>query len=69
MTDGTRRVEFDDVEVINAGLVLWCRVNGAIVAIPPLRLLPGTEIRMAGDRGRLVLPEDVAADLGLLDAF
>lgn len=42
-----------------------CRVGSKIVLVPPLRLLPGTQIRYTGDRGRLVLPHDVAVDLGL----
>jgi hypothetical protein len=66
MIDGTKRVEFEDVEVLEAGgLVMRCRVGGKIVLVPPLRLLPGTQIRQTGDRGRLILPHDVAVDLGL----
>jgi hypothetical protein len=64
--DRMRRVEFDNVEVINGGPILWCRIDGMVVAIPPSRLLPGTRVRRAGDLGRLILAEDVAADLGLL---
>ena len=66
LIDGTRRVEFDNVEVINGGPMLWCRIDGMVVAVPSLRLLPGTQVRRAGDLGRLILSEDVAADLGLL---
>jgi hypothetical protein len=66
MIDGTKRVEVDDVEVLDGGgLVMRCRVGDKIVFVPPLRLLPGTQIRHTGDRGRLVLPHDVAVDLGL----
>jgi len=69
MTDGTNRVEFLDVEVTgDDGLVLTCRVGGRIVAVPPFRILPGSEISRAGDRGRLVLPRAVAVTLGLTNA-
>ena len=54
MVDGSRRVEFDDVEVIrDANLILMCRVGTKVVAVPPLRMLPGTTIARMGDRGRL----------------
>lgn len=66
MMDGTRRVTFEDVEVITGDLALWCRVNGTIVAVPRLGILPGSQIRRAGDRGRLVLAHDVAEHLELL---
>jgi len=69
MTDGTNRVEFLDVEVTGDDrLVLTCRVRGRIVAVPPFRILPGSEISRAGDRGRLVLPRAVAVTLGLTNA-
>src|SRR5258708_5808002 len=36
MIDGTKRVEFEDVEVLEAGgLVMRCRVGGKIVLVPP----------------------------------
>jgi hypothetical protein len=67
MIDVTKRVEFEDVEVIDdLGLLLRCRVNGRTLGIPPLRLLPGTQVHRTGDRGKLVLPRDVAEDLGLI---
>jgi hypothetical protein len=66
MMDGTRRVEFNDVEVLDAGgLLLTCRVSDQIVLVPRLRALPGTTIRRSGDRGRLVLEQDLARELGL----
>ncbi len=53
MIDGSGRMEFDDVEVIrDASLILLCRVT-KVVAVPPLRMLPGTTIARMGDRGRL----------------
>ena len=68
MTDGTNRVEFLDVEVTGEdGLsALTCRVEGRIVTVPPLRILPGSEVSRKGDRGRLVLPRDLAVRLGLV---
>jgi hypothetical protein len=68
MTDATNRVEFLDVEATDEdGLsALTCRVGGQIVTVPPLRILPGSEVSRKGDRGRLVLPRDVARQLGLV---
>ena len=67
MMDGTNRVEFDDVEVIESGgLLVQCRVAGRVVGVPPLRMLPGTTVHRAGDRGRLVLPREVAMKLLLV---
>ena len=67
MMDGSRRVEFDNVEIVrDTGLVLMCRVGVQIVGVPPLRMLPGTTIRAVGDRGRLVLPREVALNIGLI---
>ena len=67
MVDGSRRVEFDDVEVIrDANLILMCRVGTKVVAVPPLRMLPGTTIARTGDRGRLVLSRELALNLGLV---
>jgi len=64
--DDAACVEFVDVEVLEStGLLLRCRTDGRVFDIPPLRLLPGTEISRVGDRGRLVLPSDVVDDLGI----
>ena len=66
MIHGAKRVEIADVVVLNdTDLVLYCRVGDEIVAVPSLRILPGTQIKHRGDRGRLVLPHDLAVDLGL----
>jgi hypothetical protein len=67
MMDGANRVEFDDVEVISDGIILSCRVGRSIVWIPLRRMLPGTTIARRGDRGRLVLPREVAINLDLAD--
>jgi hypothetical protein len=66
MLGGVQRVEIADVEVLNdTDLVVYCRVGDEVVAVPSLQMLPGTQIKHRGDRGRLVLPRDVAVDLGL----
>jgi len=66
MVDGSRRVEFDDVEVIrDANLILMCRVGTTVVAVPPLRMLPGTTIWPV-ERGQLVLARELALNLGLI---
>jgi len=41
-------------------------VGEKIVAVPPLRMLPGTTISQTGDHGRLVLPRELALNLGLI---
>ena len=66
MLEAAERVEIADVVVLkDTDLVLYCRVGDEIVAVPSLRILPGTQIKHWGDRGRLVLPHDLALDLGL----
>jgi hypothetical protein len=67
MTDGSDRVTFDNVVVIRrTDLVVMCRVGTRVVAVPPLRMLPGTTISGTGAPGRLVLPREVALKLGLV---
>jgi len=69
MIDGARRVEFEDVEVLAAtDFVLRCRVEGKFVGVPALRVLPGTDVVRGGDRGHLVLPLELAEQLGLVAA-
>jgi hypothetical protein len=70
MIEGTKYVEFTDVEVLDySGPVMCCRVGDRVVWVPALRVLPGTEIKTQGDRGRLVLPPDLAVELGLAGGF
>ena len=64
--EGSDRVEFPDVEALSyRRLSLVCRVGTTLVSIPPRRTLPGSQVRRCGDRGKLVLPKEVAIDLGL----
>ena len=65
MIDGTQRLQFEDVQVLAAtNFILMCRIGKKFVGVPCLRALPGTEIARRGDRGRLVLPRDVAEKIG-----
>jgi hypothetical protein len=67
MIEGADRVVIADVEVLDGGnLVMRCRVGDKVVWVPSLGTLPGTTIVRRGDRGRLVLPHDLALDLGLV---
>ena len=66
MMDGSDRVEFADVDVVSANdYILTCRVGPRVFAVRLRNLLPGTEIKAAGDRGRLVLDRATAVSLGL----
>jgi hypothetical protein len=66
MIDGSDRVTFDNVDVVSDGAILSCRVGKNVVWVPPRRMLPGTTIARAGDRGRLVLSRQTALNLGLI---
>jgi hypothetical protein len=67
MTDGSQRVEFEDVSVLGMNdLVMMCQVGDRIVAVASLQILPGTTIAGQGDRGRLVLARHLAIRLGLV---
>ena len=67
MEDGAQRVEFTDVEVVSANnLILMCRVGNRTVAVPVRRILSGTDVARAGDRGRLVIGRELALNLGLV---
>ena len=63
---GEDTVEFDEARVVSAGLVLICEVRGRRVGIPTSRLAPGNEVWKPGDVGKLVIPRELARDLGLL---
>jgi len=68
MVDGSNQAEFSDVEVLNANdLIVMCRVGGKVVGIPTRRILPGTTVVLqAGAKGRLVISQELALNLGLL---
>jgi hypothetical protein len=58
-------VEFRDVEALSyRRLSLVCRVGSKLASVPPRRMQPGSHVRRRGDRGDLVLPKEVAVDLG-----
>jgi hypothetical protein len=66
MMDGPQRVEFEDVVVVRrTDLVVMCRVGPRVVGVPTRCMLPGTTIS-GTDRGRLVLPREVALNIGLV---
>src|SRR5262245_8920302 len=68
MMDRADRIVFPEVEVLDtSGLVLRYRIDGKIVGIPRLRLLPGTTIARTGDHGKLVLGREMASELGLVE--
>jgi hypothetical protein len=59
-------VEFPDVVAIDdTGLVLVCLIGGRRVLVPRLPIDPRSEVQRAGDRGTLLIPRWLAADLGL----
>jgi len=66
VVDSSDRVTFDDVKVTRGGAVMECRVGNRVVWVPPRRMLRGTTIKRAGDRGRLVLSRETALNLGLI---
>lgn len=63
-------VEFRDAEVLEETVdALLCRIGQKEVAVPLLLLQPGTAVRLAGDRGTLVIPRWLGIGLGLLWPF
>ena len=65
MINGAEQVEVRDVEVVAATyFTLRCIIGGRFVGVPSLKTL-GTDVARRGDRGRVVLPRDVAERLGL----
>lgn len=60
-------MEFSNVQVLfDTGLSLVCLVDGMRVSVPSLRMGSGTEVRGAGDRGKLVIPRSLAESIGLV---
>ena len=68
MLEAAERVEIADVEVLDDGdLVLRCRVGDKDrVRCRRCGSSQVPRIKHRGDRGRLVLPHDLAVDLGLV---
>jgi hypothetical protein len=60
---GEATVVLDDVEVVReTELALLCRIGGQRHWVARMQLLAGTDVRHAGDRGRLVLPAWLATE-------
>ncbi len=64
-------VEVTEVEGLrHSGLSLLCRIStrgggSRMVAVPPLQMRLGSTVRHPGDRGRLVISQSLAVELGL----
>jgi hypothetical protein len=59
-------VSIENVLAISDGLALICEVNGRRCGVP-LRLISWTsEVKSPGDRGRLVIPAQLAVDFGFI---
>jgi hypothetical protein len=52
--------------IADSGFVLICNVNGKVIGVPPSRLARESQVRKEGDCGTLVIPRQMADDLGLL---
>jgi hypothetical protein len=67
MMDGTDRVVVHDVVILAENeRVLVCRVQGKVVSLARLRLLPGSVISEPGGYGTLVVTPSLAENLGLV---
>jgi hypothetical protein len=61
-------VEFEDVSVLMyAGRNLICRINRRRVRVAPVLILPGSDVRAPGDRGKLVIPRWLAVVAKLIE--
>ncbi len=65
---GAVLVRVEGVRVVCEGAALICEVEGRRVAVPYGCIEPGSSVRHAGDRGCLVVREDIARDVGLVSA-
>ena len=59
------RVTVEDVLAVSDGPVLVCEIAGRRVGIPYACIEAGSEVHGAGDRGKLVIPVELARNLGL----
>jgi hypothetical protein len=59
-------VIIEDVLAVTDGLALICEVNGRRFGVPWARIARCIEVKRPGDRGRLVIPRQVAEALGML---
>ena len=58
-------VSIPGVHAVSDGLVLICDVDGRRFGVPLNRIARHSEVRQVGDRGRLVIPRELAFHLGL----
>ena len=61
-------VTFEDVLAVSDGLTLICEIGMHRYAIRHHLIRIGSQVRKAGDRGRLIIPHSLARDLGLVPA-
>lgn len=62
-------ITFANVTVSDAtALSLRCTLQGKIVHVGRLQMLPGSTISQAGDVGTLILPRWAVQDLGLTES-
>jgi hypothetical protein len=52
--------------ICDIDVALICEVDGRRTVIPRALLLTGTEVSKPGDHGRVVIPQELALDLGLI---
>ena len=52
--------------ICDIDVALVCDVDGRRTVIPRALLLTGTEVSKPGDHGRVVIPHELALDLGLI---
>ena len=61
-------VEFGDVQVLRySGRNLICQINRRRVRVAPVLILPGSDVRVPGDRGKLVIPRWLAVVAKLIE--
>lgn len=58
-------VTIQNVLAVSDGLALICEVEGARFGVPHPHIAASSEVQKVGDRGRLVIPRELAVDLGM----